>query len=65
MNEEQAKSSNPLLNLSSEFTVKKRWDDDVIFRNQARGTEKKPEKRFINDLLRSDFHRKFMQKYVR
>ncbi|KAJ3370872.1 hypothetical protein HDU84_001354, partial [Entophlyctis sp. JEL0112] len=48
------------------FAVKRRWDDDVVFRNQARGVDAgRPKKRFINDLLRSDFHRKFMSKYVR
>ena len=47
-----------------DFSVKRRWDDDVIFKNQARGMSDKPKKRFINDTLRSDFHRKFMNKYV-
>ena len=48
------------------FGVKRRWDDDVVFKNQARGTEERgKEKRFVNDLLRSDFHRRFMDKYVR
>ncbi|KAJ1934396.1 complexed with cef1p [Linderina macrospora] len=55
---------NPLLG-KSDFAVKRRWDDDVVFRNQARGGDDKPKKRFINDMLRSDFHRKFMKKYVR
>lgn len=56
---------NPLLN-KSEYGVKRRWDDDVVFKNQARGTEERgKEKRFVNDLLRSDFHRRFMDKYVR
>ena len=46
--------------------MKRRWDDDVVFKNQARGTEERGrEKRFVNDLLRSDFHRRFMDKYVR
>ena len=50
----------------AEYGVKRRWDDDVVFKNQARGTEERgKEKRFVNDLLRSDFHRKFMDKYVR
>ncbi|KAJ3130459.1 hypothetical protein HK098_000024 [Nowakowskiella sp. JEL0407] len=65
--EEAALTGNPLLNLSSaskDFTVKRRWDDDVIFKNQAKG-EEKPKKRFINDMLRSDFHRKFMNKCKR
>ncbi|KAM3073729.1 complexed with cef1p [Clarireedia jacksonii] len=55
---------NPLLN-KSDFNVKRRWDDDVIFKNQARGTEDKRKKEFVNDLLRSDFHKRFMSKYVR
>lgn len=58
--EEEALLGNPLLN----FQIKKRWDDDVIFKNQA-VQEEKPKKRFINDLLRSDFHRKFMSKYIK
>ncbi|GAO14104.1 hypothetical protein UVI_02038050 [Ustilaginoidea virens] len=56
---------NPLLN-KQDFTMKRRWDDDVVFKNQARGTEDKNKKKeFVNDLLRSDFHRRFMSKYVR
>ncbi|KIW80246.1 pre-mRNA-splicing factor cwc15 [Fonsecaea pedrosoi CBS 271.37] len=55
---------NPLLNPRA-FNVKRRWDDDVVFKNQARGTEQKGNKEFVNDLLRSDFHKKFMSKYVR
>lgn len=58
---------NPLLN-PADYGVKRRWDDDVVFRNQARGTgerEKGKGKEFVNDLLRSDFHRRFMSKYVR
>ena len=57
---------NPLLNSGpKDFTVKRRWDDDVIFKNQARGVDEKPKNRFVNDMLRSDFHRKFLNKYVR
>lgn len=57
---------NPLLNPQKDYGVKRRWDDDVVFKNQARGTEERgKEKRFVNDLLRSDFHRRFMDKYVR
>ena len=68
--EERAIQGNPLLNdfdmqsTTSEVKLKRRWDDDVIFKNQSRG-EDKPQKRFINDMLRSDFHRKFMSKYIR
>ena len=39
---------NPLLNPTKDFNVKRRWDDDVVFRNQARGTEDKRKKEFVN-----------------
>lgn len=56
---------NPLLNKQN-FNMKRRWDDDVVFKNQARGTEDKGKKKeFVNDLLRSDFHKRFMGRYVR
>ncbi|KAL8160111.1 hypothetical protein V2J09_001648 [Rumex salicifolius] len=56
---------NPLINFNNptNFSVKRRWDDDVVFKNQARGESKTP-KRFINDTIRSDFHRKFLHKYM-
>lgn len=55
---------NPLLNNATSFNVKRRWDDDVVFKNQTRGETKAP-KRFINDTIRNDFHRKFLQKYMK
>ncbi|PKA61660.1 hypothetical protein AXF42_Ash018641 [Apostasia shenzhenica] len=57
---------NPLINInnSTSFNVKRRWDDDVVFKNQARGETKTP-KRFINDTIRNDFHRKFLQRYMK
>ncbi|CAI4218796.1 unnamed protein product [Parascedosporium putredinis] len=56
---------NPLLN-KPDFNMKRRWDDDVVFKNQARDTDERGKKKeFINDTLRSDFHRRFMNKYVR
>lgn len=51
---------NPLLMPNRDTETKRRWDDDVVFRNQARGTEKKGKPEFVNDLLRSDFHKRFM-----
>ncbi|XP_011038854.1 PREDICTED: protein CWC15 homolog isoform X2 [Populus euphratica] len=63
--EEQLLRGNPLLNNpTTTFNVKRRWDDDVVFKNQARGETKTP-KRFINDTIRNDFHRKFLQKYMK
>jgi protein CWC15 len=39
---------NPLLN-KQDFNMKRRWDDDVVFKNQARGTEDKGKKKeFVN-----------------
>lgn len=38
---------NPLLN-KKDYTIKRRWDDDVVFKNQARGTEVKKPKEFTN-----------------
>ncbi|KAJ8412612.1 hypothetical protein AAFF_G00129480 [Aldrovandia affinis] len=75
-------SGNPLLNLAGQqqqqqqqqqitptqtpFSVKRRWDDDVVFKNCAKGVDdSRREKRFVNDTLRSEFHKKFMEKYVK
>eukprot|EP00066_Takifugu_rubripes_P006398 XP_003971170.1 PREDICTED: spliceosome-associated protein CWC15 homolog [Takifugu rubripes] len=74
-------SGNPLINLAGQqqqqqqqqqaqtqttFKVKRRWDHDVLFKNCAKGVdEARKEKRFVNDTLRSEFHKKFMEKYVK
>ncbi|RCN36137.1 Cwf15/Cwc15 cell cycle control protein [Ancylostoma caninum] len=68
-------AGNPLLNVSEpgssssnggDFKVKRRWDDDVVFKNCAKGIdERKKESSFINDAIRSEFHRKFMDKYIK
>jgi len=64
-------SGNPLLNYSSgvpdktDFKIRRRWDDDVVFKNCARGESDKKKPQFINDALRSDFHKKFMEKYIK
>jgi len=66
--EEEILRGNPLLNLTSattdsSFTVKRRWNDDVVFKNQSRDA-RKVKKRFINDTIRSDFHKNFLRKYI-
>uniref|UniRef100_A0A182MN53 Protein CWC15 homolog n=1 Tax=Anopheles culicifacies TaxID=139723 RepID=A0A182MN53_9DIPT len=62
-------SGNPLLNYSAtakaEMKVKRRWDDDVVFKNCARSEPEKKSNQFVNDSLRSDFHKKFMDKYIK
>jgi protein CWC15 len=65
--EEAALLGNPLL--SSDDTggsgrLKRRWNEDVVFRNQAKG-EPEIKKRFINDTVRNDFHKRFLNKFVR
>ena len=72
--EAEAATGNPLLDIggttedgttsSAAFGLKRRWDEDVVFRNQARD-EPKQQRRFINDTIRSDFHRRFLNKYIK
>ncbi|PNW69693.1 hypothetical protein CHLRE_24g755447v5 [Chlamydomonas reinhardtii] len=71
--EEELRAGNPLLAIGAaggaagadvSFNIKRRWDDDVVFKNQARG-EPKQQKRFVNDTIRNDFHRRFLQRYIR
>lgn len=58
----QVVESNPLTS-SGNAAMKRRWNDDVVFKNQSR-TEPETKKRFINDVIRSDFHRRFLNKYI-
>lgn len=58
--EEEIALGNPLLNLERAvqggkegFGVKRRWDDDVIFKNQAAGADGGDKSGFINDLTRT------------
>ncbi|KAG9317060.1 Cwf15 Cwc15 cell cycle control protein [Chiua virens] len=46
------------------FSVKRRWDDDLIFKNQAMN-QKEKSGQFVNDLLRTEFHKKFMAKFIK
>ena len=51
-------NASPAPSSAGGFSVKRRWDDDVIFKNQA--TTEKPKKEFVNDLLRTEFHSMFL-----
>ena len=71
--QQEVAAGNPLLALAGgtgggaaggSFSVKRRWDEDVVFKNQTRG-EPKHVKRFVNDTIRSDFHRRFLSRYIR
>lgn len=62
---EAAMIGNPLLATGeASGKMKRRWNDDVVFRNQAKG-EPKLKKRFINDTVRNDFHKRFLNKFIR
>jgi len=63
---EAALIGNPLLGGSAiTGKVKRRWGDDVPFRNQARSEPEQNRKRFINDTVRNDFHKRFLNKFIR
>ncbi len=48
------------------FVDRFRWDDDVVFKNCAKGIEERPKApSFINDAIRSEFHKKFMERYIK
>jgi len=62
-----AMKGNPLLaksNAPSSATLKRRWNDDVVFRGQGSG-EPELKKRFVNDTIRNDFHRQFISKFMK
>ncbi|KAJ2931555.1 hypothetical protein H1R20_g5613, partial [Candolleomyces eurysporus] len=79
--EAEIATANPLLNLAAalgqspdglnttapgSFQVKRRWDDDLIFKNQAANmNNNKGQGQFVNDLLRTEFHKKFMSKFIK
>lgn len=63
---EEYSRGNPLLEgaaASSDFSVNRRWDSDTVFTNCAK--IESGDKDFVNDTLRSTFHRRFMDKYVK
>lgn len=63
--EEAALLGNPLLSGQAlGGSKKRRWNEDVVFRNQAKG-EPEQKKRFINDTVRNDFHKRFLNKFIR
>lgn len=70
-------ASNPLMQISAETGsfatasvdgsaagLRRRWEDDAIFKNQARN-QTNTEPRIVNDTIRNEFHRRFMKRYVR
>ena len=63
-------TGNPLLNQQlfeaqgkTDFSLKKKWYNETVFKNQARSIPE-IQKRFINDTVRSDFHRRFLARAI-
>ena len=61
-----ALSGNPLTGGRSGAggSVKRAWNSDVLFRNQAK-SEPDAKRRYINDPLRNDAHKRFMSRYMK
>lgn len=57
-------SNELLIPESQDFSISRKWYDDTIFKNQAKKVPDVPDKRFIGDMLRSDFQKKFMKRYI-
>ena len=62
---EEVLTANPLLNqeLGQGYSLKKRWYEETVFKNQSRSAPKE-KKRFVNDTVRSDFHRRFLNRFI-
>lgn len=66
---DKSKTSNPLVQVpgthdKNDFKVKKSWRNSTAFKKQNSKTKNEDET-FTNDTLKSDFHQKFLSKYVR
>lgn len=60
--EKRAKNSNPLMLIDTESSKKRSWRDR---KTMSKKTVANSESKFINDTVKSDFHKKFLDKYVR
>lgn len=60
-----ALKGNPLLAGAGSAQIKRKWNDDVVFKNQSRGEGDGKKKRFINDTIRNDFHKAFLKRYMK
>ncbi|ODV82772.1 hypothetical protein CANARDRAFT_109436 [[Candida] arabinofermentans NRRL YB-2248] len=78
LNIENAKISNPLVQIQDDDDeisgsgsgsgkqLKKSWRDQSVFRKQSvKSDDGNGKDRYVNDMLKSDFHKKFMNKYIR
>ena len=69
---EEVLLGNPLLNSQIEeascgtsglYSLRKKWHEETVFKHQARNIPIE-KKRFINDTVRSDFHRRFLSRTI-
>lgn len=61
--EEEALISNPLLNQAK--PIRKSWRQDKVFNYKNNQSKEKTDDDYVNDLLRSDFHQKFLNRFVK
>lgn len=56
---------NPLLNqdLGGDYTLNRKWWEETVFSNQTMN-QISEKKEYVNDTVRSAFHRKFMAKVI-
>ena len=61
--EEAIAKANPLLG-GGATVLRRRWDDDTVFRGQASKPSDREANKFVNDVVRTQSHKKFLNKYV-
>ena len=54
---------NNLLETAPGFSLKRKWNEETVFKNQARD-EKRVNKTSINDTIRSQKHKDFLKKFI-
>jgi protein CWC15 len=67
--EAAVRNSNPLMRPdedvgAEDYTIKRKWYEETVFRNQARAVPKQSEQ-FINDPTRNNFHKDFMDRFIK
>lgn len=66
MNQQLADAQKSVKGEQGIYSLKRKWHDETVFKHQARSdpAAKDQKKRFINDTVRSDFHRKFLSRAI-
>lgn len=50
---------------AGDFSIKQKWFEETVFRNQAQAVPKQGERQFINDPTRNTFHKDFMDRFIK